>query len=153
VKRVNGKAIIIHSPLLRGIDFFGLKVLPIYGGHGEPENDGEKKFQELNPTFIHWPVTFYFSGRQYTPDFYDPYTNTFYEIIGTSQRYYQGQSRMLSARRLIGAKIVLCNPMGERFIPRFKTRVRKSIPINELKTIGKIPASEYLQDDFGKITY
>ena len=152
MKGVNGKAIKINSPDLMEIDFYGLRVLPMNNGHGEAENDGEKKFQELNPTFIHWPVTFYFSNTQYTPDFYDPEAHTFYEIVGTATRYYQGQSRMLSVRRLIGAKIVLCNPKGERFIPRFQHR-GKSTPINKMKTIGKLPISEYLQDDYGKTSY
>ena len=153
MRRVNGKAIKINSPELMEIDFYGLKVIPIYGGHGEAENEGEKKFHKLNPTFIHWPVTFFFSNTQYTPDFYDRGTHTFYEIIGTAARYYQGQSRMLSVRRLIGAKIVLCNPKGERFIPRFKARNKKSQTIDKLITIGHVPASEYFQDDYGQTSY
>jgi len=153
MKRVKGNAIIIHDPRIMDVDFYGLRVIPIYGGHREQDNEGETKFQELNPSFVHWPVTFYFSNTQYTPDFYDPETHTFYEIIGTRTRYYQGQSRMLSVRRLIGAKIILCNPIGERFIPRFKTRVRKSMLITEIKTIGHTPAIEYFQNDYGKTKY
>ena len=150
--KIKGKAIKILNPALLEIDFYGLKVLTISGSYGEKENEGERQFQKANPSFVHWPVTFYFSGIQYTPDFYDPETHIFFEIIGTSQRYYQGQNRMLRARRWIGAKIILCTPEGERLIPRFKHGER-SYPINKIVKVGQSPIATYFQDDYGKTIY
>jgi hypothetical protein len=115
-------------------------------------NNGETTFQERNPYFIKWPLTFFFSNTQYTPDFLDPYSNTFYEIVGTRQRYYQGQNRMLRARKWFGVKIVLCQPDGETLIPRIK-HGGYSYPINKVKTFAGHPISEYAQEDNGKSTY
>jgi hypothetical protein len=152
VKSIKGKLVKIHHPCLICINFYGLESIPAFGKHNEPINEGENKFQNLNPFFIHWPVTFFFCGIRYTPDFYDPKTNTFYEIIGTAGRYYQGQNKMLRARRQIGVKIILCNPKGERFIPRY-TKRGKSKLITDLLTIGKYPISDFYQDDYGKTSY
>ena len=149
---IKGKGIKVHNSELLGTDFYDFKAYLSRGGHRELENNGERKFMESNPTFYHWPVTFYFSGTSYTPDFYVKETHTFYEIIGTATRYYQGQNKMLRVRRIFGARIILCNPEGIRLIPRFFKRGRSYL-IYELKTIGSIPASEYCQDDHGQTTF
>ena len=43
---------------------------------------------------IYLPCLFRFDGTSYQPDFYDRERNTFYEIIGSRQRWHQIQSKL-----------------------------------------------------------
>lgn len=147
MKKINGKAIRIHDPKLIGIDFFGLPVIPIHGGHREMENKGERIFQEANPTFIHWPVTFYFGRVEYTPDFYDPKTHTFFEIIGTSQRYYQGQNKILRLHNHIPLiKLMICKPNGEALPIRYTTRGKSKRLDGPIIVGGHLMGESYFED-------
>ena len=45
---------------------------------------------------IYEPCVFKFKGLKYRPDFYDPDTNEFIEIVGTRQRWHQNRDKLQS---------------------------------------------------------
>lgn len=55
----------------------------------ELTNVAEMDFHKSNDGLYYHPSCFHFNGEKYSPDFYDPATNTFFEIIGTRQRKSQ----------------------------------------------------------------
>lgn len=54
------------------------------------DSKAEILFARLNTHCIYHPCKFYLDkGKFYSPDFYNPHSNTFIEIIGSRQRYSQ----------------------------------------------------------------
>jgi hypothetical protein len=115
-------------------------------------NIGENTFQRNNPTFIKWPVTFFFQHTQYTPDFLDYKTSIFYEVCGNASRYYQGQNKMLRARKWFGVKIILCRPDGKILMPRVFSGGHSYL-ISKMNRWGRHSMGDYLQEEYGLNTY
>jgi hypothetical protein len=118
-----------------------------------PPNIGEEIFQGKYPNCIKWPFTFLFYRGEYTPDFWDPKENCFYEVIGTSARYYQGQNKALVLRKALNVKLVFCKPDGTVLMPRFKARGKSYLITGSKRFSSHAPNSDYTQETEGLISY
>lgn len=61
---------------------------------------------------------FLVNGYEYTPDFIDRSTNTYYEVIGTRQAYHQQKDKIVALRKArpeIVLKVV--RPDGTEILP------------------------------------
>jgi hypothetical protein len=75
--------------------------------------------------FVYQPATFHFNGISYTPDFYVPKDQTFYEVIGTRQAYSLTRQKINLLEKVYPfLKICIVNPDGTNYESR---PIRKSI--------------------------
>lgn len=101
------------------------------------EHGSEITFARLFPNFIYWPANFKVRGdsKNYSPDFYDPEGNVFYEVIGTFQAYHANKGKIEEFRKIF-PKIILKLVMadGSEFIPgepskyTFERKIKKVHP-------------------------
>jgi hypothetical protein len=80
------------------------------------EHRCEVVFAQTHPSFFYEPVIFHVNGERYTPDFYDPTENIFYEIIGTRQRFSQLRHKLEVFRTLYpNICLEVCSPDGKLY--------------------------------------
>lgn len=80
------------------------------------EHKAEVFFAQNHPGFIYEPAIFHLHDTRYEPDFYDPRSNTFYEVIGSRQRYHQLKSKIALFRVLYPEiKLEICHPDGKLY--------------------------------------
>ncbi len=58
------------------------------------QHSSEITFAQKHSFCLYQPASFNLGMTKYTPDFYDPRENIFYEIIGTRQRFHQLKDKL-----------------------------------------------------------
>ena len=80
------------------------------------QHKAEILFGQNHPTFIYQPATFDLRISKYTPDFYDPILNIFYEVIGSRQRFEQLRRKLIEFREKFPViKLKVCRSNGEPY--------------------------------------
>jgi hypothetical protein len=70
-------------------------------------------FGQGHPTFLYQPANFYIDDTKYSPDFYDPLHNEFFEVIGSRQRFEQLKDKLRRFKELFPKiKLNVCSPNG-----------------------------------------
>lgn len=88
--------------------------------------DSEKKFHSLFPNMLFHPVNFYFNESRYSPDFYDPQENVFYEVSSSPQAFYfQKRNIEKMSKYFPKIKIVVVKPDGSKYISRPRKEGKK----------------------------
>jgi len=91
---------------------------------GDLSRPTEKKVQqsaELNfvknyfahNNWIYHPTTFRLNGTTYQPDFYDPESNVFIEVVGTRQAYHANKNKYHQMKKLFPLiNFIICKEDG-----------------------------------------
>lgn len=76
----------------------------------------EIKFAQMNSSLIYQPATFHLPKFSYTPDFYDPLNDIFYEVVGTRQAFHQSKMKLKELNKFFpNIKLLIVNPDGTFF--------------------------------------
>jgi hypothetical protein len=80
------------------------------------QHKAEILFSQSHPSCLYQPTNFYFNGGRYTPDFYDPMNNRFYEVIGSRQRFEQLKYKIKKFREIFpNIDLILCYSDGKPY--------------------------------------
>lgn len=92
------------------------------------DNRAKISFAQKNPTLIYQPVIFHLIGENYSPDFYDPIKNIFYEIIGTRQRFSQLFPKLEKFKEIFpNISLIVCDGNGISYNSKIVPDLIKSL--------------------------
>jgi hypothetical protein len=107
----------------------------------------KKIMESKSMTLISQP---YIKKLKMRPDFYCVEDETYYEVVGTRQAWWQAKEKNLKAKRL-GLKLKFVNPNGTQYVPRRRGWTPKMGPEEKRYIIQSWLSLGFNQSDIAKI--
>lgn len=98
-------------------------------------HEGEKNFSRSHPGMPYHPANFYFNGTKYSPDFYDPVRNVFFEVAATRQAFHQIKNKINEMKKHFPRVLIrVVNPDGSQ--NRAATKAGLEAPVDPLQNLS-----------------